>query len=273
MQIKLTTLLFFYLLALPSWSAFGFNVLPEDQSTLTLQETAIETPSSEVRLLLWNVYKEGKKHFKREYSKLLSDLKPNTLVFQESYSPTESDESQTKLCLVQSDCYFSSAFSYDGFHYGVMTSSQFPLQNPQTLHSDKTEPILGTPKTSLMVEVSTNDGPILLINTHGINFVSLIAYDIQLKEIVEKAKHWQGPIIWAGDFNSWNPGRMDLLAFATKQLKLKKVEFKKKHLIKGFMGFKLDHTYSRGLKINEAIVIKTKGSDHNALFLSLTGNR
>jgi endonuclease/exonuclease/phosphatase (EEP) superfamily protein YafD len=273
MQIKITTLLFFYLLALPTWSAFGFDVLPEEQATLVLQESAIESNETEVRLLLWNVYKEGKKTFKRDYSSLLEELDPNILVFQESYIPTETDGSETKTCLVNSDCYFSSAFSYDGFHYGVMTSSQFPLQNAQTLHSDKTEPVLGTPKTSLMVEVNTLDGPILVINTHGINFVSLFAYAIQLKEIVEKAKNWQGPIIWAGDFNSWNPGRMDLLAQATKQLKLKKVEFKKKHLIKGFMGFKLDHTYSRGLNVSEAIVIKTKGSDHNALFLTLTENR
>lgn len=269
MQIKLLTLLFFSTLALPTWSAFGVDILPEEQATLTLMEEAQAPEKNEVRLLLWNVYKEGKKTFKSEFDKLKRQNKPNTLLFQEAYQSTEIEKRETNLCLVSSDCYFSSAFSYDNYHYGVLTSSQFPIYRPQTLHSNMTEPILGSPKTSLMVEIETAQDSILVINTHGINFVSLIAYDVQLQEIVAKAKNWRGPIVWAGDFNSWNPGRMSLLKRATQSLGLTKVEFKNSDLIKGFLGYKLDHTFSRGLSVSEATVIETKGSDHNALFMSL----
>lgn len=270
MQIKLITLLLFYLLALPSWSAFGVKVLPEGQSTVEITTHAQNSDTSEVRLLLWNIYKEGKKGFKNDLKRLLDDLKPNTLVLQEAYSSTDITQRKTNLCLIGSDCVFSSAFNYDDYYYGVLTSSLYPIVQAQTFHSDMTEPLLGTPKTSLVTELETSLGPTLLINTHGINFVSLIAYDLQLRELVKVAKSWTGPIIWAGDFNSWNPARMNLLERATQDLKLTQVNFPENHLIKGFLGFKLDHIFQRGFDVQEAKVIETKGSDHNALFLSLS---
>lgn len=230
-------------------------------ATEGLSNEASPRESSDLKVLVWNVYKFGKDRIPFDYKDLVTRWEPNILMIQESVVPKGES-----YCLLSSDCYFSTAFHKNDIHYGVMTSSHYPITESYTLHSDLTEPILNTPKASLVTSVETNKGQVLVINTHGINFVSLMAYDIQLREVVERAKDWQGPIIWAGDFNSWNPGRQNLLAQATQALGLKDVLWMNDYLIKRFMGFKLDHVFHRGLKVTKAQVFKTKGSDHNALY-------
>lgn len=261
MLIKRLLTLFLLLALRPSWGAFGFSVPSENLATTTLSNEAVQVESNELKVLVWNVYKFGKDRLPLDYKNIITRWEPNLLMIQESVAPKGES-----YCLLTSDCYFSSAFHKNDIHYGVMTSSRFPVSESYTLHSDLTEPFLNTPKASLVTTLETEQGQVLVINTHGINFVSLMAYDIQLREVVEKAKDWQGPIIWAGDFNSWNPGRQHLLAQATQALGLKDVLWMNDGLIKRFMGFKLDHVFHRGLSIKRAQVFRTKGSDHNALY-------
>lgn len=246
------------------WGGFGFFVEDEPLATLSIKEESILTNKKEVKLLIWNIYKEGKRNFKESYKLFLEDSKPDILVLQEAVYPSGKD-----LCLTASDCYFSSAFYKGVKHFGVLTSSRFPVLEAKTLHSNKREPFLNTPKTSLVTIVETPSGSLLVINTHGINFVGLSAYEIQMQEIVDYAKSWDGPVIWAGDFNSWNSGRSKILEKATKDLRLKKIDLENDHLVKRFMGYSLDHVFTKDLDIVEARVVDTKASDHNPLILKI----
>lgn len=259
MPIRTTLLLLTLILTRPSWGAFGFVVPSEENATTPLTSEAAITEAP-LKVLVWNVYKFGREAIKKDFKDLISRWEPSLLLLQESYVPDGE-----VYCLLKSDCHFSTAFIKDKYQYGVMTSSQFPVMEATTLHSDLNEPILDTPKTSL-VSIVEDTRPVMVINTHGINFVSLMAYDIQLREVVEKAKEWDGPLIWAGDFNSWNPGRQSILARATQALGLKEVDWMNDHLIKRFFGYKLDHVFYKGLSIKRAQVFETKGSDHNALY-------
>ncbi len=261
MLIRALLLSILFILLRPSWGAFGFEVPTEPFATSRLAKEASSQEETTIKAIIWNTYKFSNDSIKSDYQKLILNQKPNLLILQESVIP-----SGESYCLIESDCYFSTAFHRGETHYGVMTSSLFPMQENNTLHSDLTEPILGTPKTSLVSILNLGNEDLLVINTHGINFVSLMAYDTQLREIVEKAKKWTGALIWAGDFNSWNPGRAHLLAQATQALGLKEVQWEDDHLIKRFLGYKLDHVFYKGIDIKKAQVLKTKGSDHNALY-------
>lgn len=266
-MMNLSKALIFSLLISPTtWGAFGFNQISEPEALIPLKQEANAFPKKSAKVLVWNIYKQSEENFEEALFKIIDDLKPDISLFQEGVHSERTDA----LCLKNSDCYFSVAFSFKEKGYGVLTSSLLPLMWGEAVHSNKVEPILYTPKTSLISVFSADNREIMVINTHGINFVSLHAYKVQLNEIVEKASHFDGPILWAGDFNSWNPGRNSILSRAIKTLKLTSVEFKNSERIKTFMGHRLDHVFTRDLKISHAEVLKTKASDHNPLTLEIS---
>ncbi|MCF8058744.1 MAG: endonuclease/exonuclease/phosphatase family protein [Bacteriovoracaceae bacterium] len=252
--------LFLFLWSPLTWGGLGYLVKEEGHATITLMQEASTSDKEELSLLVWNIYKEGKRNFKKSLEHLIDTTKPDILMLQEAIYPTD-------LCLKESDCYFSSAFYKKEKHFGVLTSSRYPLETANTIHSDLMEPLLKIPKSSLANVLNTPKGPLLIINTHGINFVGLHAYQTQMKEITEFIQDWNGAVIWAGDFNTWNPGRNAILEDSTKKLSIKKVLLTNIQHIKRFLGHSLDHIFVRGLEVKEAKVIVTKGSDHNPLFL------
>lgn len=253
-------------LSLNTFGAFGFNTTPEGVALLTLREEAVEVIGDSHSILLWNVFKEGKKTFKAELNKIKEKHNPEITLFQEAIFSGE--ESAT--CLKSSDCYFSQAFTNSNKGYGVLTSSKHPVIHAEAIHSDSIEPVLSTPKTSLLTILQIGNREVMIINTHGINFVTLMAYQQQLDEVVKKAKDFEGPLLWAGDFNSWNPGRYDLLDQATQKLNLKEASIDNPNLIKTFFGFKLDRVFTRGLNLIKAQAIKTKASDHNPIVIEVS---
>lgn len=151
-----------------------------------------------------------------------------------------------------------------------MSSSTFPIARGATLHSDSRGPFLHTPKSNLINRTEIEGAEVLLINTHGINFVGLQSYDIQLKEIAKHISNYQGPLIWAGDFNAWNGGRMKILNRYIKKLGMQEVSFANDKVIKRLRGNKLDHVFIRGLKASRAHALKTTGSDHSLLVVELS---
>ena len=263
---KTLILITFFTLSLRAFGAFGYTTVAEEDALLTLRQQARETSQESQTILLWNVYKESKDNFKSELKKIQDKYQPSITLFQEAIFKSE----EKATCLISSDCFFSQAFTVKNEGFGVLTASQYQIIHAEAIHSDSVEPILYTPKTSLLTILEINNQEVMVINTHGINFVTLFAYQQQLQEVVEKTKDFRGPILWAGDFNSWNPGRYDLLEKATQQLNLKEVQIKNAHLVKSFVSFKLDRVFTRGLKLQKAEAIKTKGSDHNPIVLEVS---
>lgn len=265
-MLKPALILFISLISINGFAAFGYNVTPEADALISIHEGAREELNERTSVLIWNVYKEGKKNFKDEFMTYEQKLNPQVTMLQEALLT----ENLKATCLKESDCYFSEAFKVDQEGFGVLTSSRYPILEAKALHSDELEPLLSTPKTSLITVLQIGDQRIMFINTHGINFVTLYAYEVQLQEIVTQAKDFDGPILWAGDFNSWNPGRNTLLTQAAQDLQLKEGVIENEKLIKKFMGFKLDRVFTRGLKIEKAEALKCHGSDHNPLYIEFS---
>ncbi|MCR9205057.1 MAG: hypothetical protein NXH75_10795, partial [Halobacteriovoraceae bacterium] len=142
------TLIFAILLSLSlnTFGAFGFNTVTEEEALLTLREEAREVAGDNQTILLWNVFKEGKETFKAELNEIQKKYQPDITLFQEAI--LKSEESAT--CLDSSDCYFSQAFSYSNEGFGVLTASKLQVVHGEAIHSDSVEPVLSTPKTSLL---------------------------------------------------------------------------------------------------------------------------
>ncbi len=254
------------------WSA---EVSGESESNLEIMTQAIPSEnratqdSNVINLLVWNVYKAGKSDFLREHKNILAQFNPDISMYQEALFSKSSI-----LCLQESDCALACSFSYedDGEldYTGVMTSSRYPTLSSFALHSNSREPILSTPKSTLISKVQIADRELLLVNTHGINFVSVFAFESQMTEIEESIRDFDGPIVWGGDFNTWAVGRMQILKRTLKRLDMIDTDFKDDHFIKKALGRKLDHVFTRGVQVLEAQAIESSGSDHNPLFLKLS---
>lgn len=223
----------------------------------------------ETKFFVWNIFKGDKKKFSEEWEKLQQQERPDVVLFQESIM-----NDGPYLCMEQSDCDMGISFEYeiDGIaqYTGVMISSLLPMGTGQTLLSDSREPVLKTPKSTLISKVFIEGREVMVVNTHAINFVTLNAFDIQMKEIELTLKEFEGPILWAGDFNTWAIGRLYILQDLTKRLGMEDVKFENDHYIKRALGLKLDHVFTRGMEIKRARALKSEGSDHNPLVLDIS---
>ncbi len=108
----------------------------------------------------------------------------------------------------------------------------------------------------------------MILNIHAINFRETKRYFKELEQFFALIAEHTGPLIVAGDFNSWNKKCIEKLHQTALQLSLAAVSFESKDKIKSFMGKDLDFVFYRGLSLLETAVIETdKLSDHNPLFV------
>ncbi len=155
---------------------------------------------------------------------------------------------------------------------GVMTlSSSAPSMS---CNFTSWEPWLGTPKATSVTEFSlANRGDRLLaINLHAVNFaLGLTEFQLQFDALREVLGNHRGPIILAGDLNTWSEERRALVTTFMEQYDLTPVAFTP-DLRTRYFGQALDHLYVRGMRAESARVIPVSTSDHNPLRVSLVLN-
>jgi len=152
---------------------------------------------------------------------------------------------------------------------GVMTLSN----GTPSLHCRLTarEPWLGTPKATSITEypLQGRADRLLAINLHAINFdLALDRFNAQFDALRDVLTHHQGPVILAGDLNTWSGDRQSLVDAFMREHDLRSVSFEPDLRTRAF-GHALDHIYVRGLRADHARVIPVTSSDHNALRVRL----
>lgn len=215
--------------------------------------------SSEIHLLNWNIFK-GKKQFWAHDLKGLA-AQSNLVLLQEA--------------LLVEDFYshFSDHLSLhvaEGFvankvPTGVLTAASAPSLRNDTLNH--TEPFFRTLKSALITEYRLSDTSqtLLVANIHSINFsFGTVAFSMQLTDLFSKLSDHQGPVLLAGDFNTWRAKRMRILADMAGQSGLKDVSFSEDGRKQVFRR-SLDHVFYRGLECTGARVVKVCSSDHNPI--------
>lgn len=154
-------------------------------------------------------------------------------------------------------------FVRGGAMTGVLTVSRAEARASRPLRTDANEPLVGTPKTALVSRFALESGAsLLVVNLHGINLRGARHLETQLGAIEAEAREHAGPMLVAGDFNTWSrPRRAVVLAFA-ERLGLEAV-------FDGPEAPRLDAVFVRGLEVQEARVVDTRSSDHDALVVTL----
>ena len=217
-------------------------------------------------MLCWNVHKNNQKDpgFQSFLHKEVERRGIDIILFQEAS--------------FRNNNHFELAdFSYDAAanlefrreFYGVLTASKMESSYAKAYLSEGRESVLGPHKSLLLSNYLFEDGSSLLIlNVHAINFRENQRYTKELERFLDLLKEHKGPMILAGDFNSWNKQRMDKLQKVAQRLSLTTVPFEKTGKVKSFMGKALDFVFYRELELLEAEVMdEHKLSDHNPLFV------
>ena len=214
-------------------------------------------------ILCWNVHKNNSKN--NAFKPYLEKLEPRCdfFVLQEA---NFRDDKHFTLPHFAFDAAANLEFR-DTF-YGVLTASRVESLEAQAYLSEGRESLVGPHKSLLVSLYPFEDGSTLLIlNVHAINFRENQRFNKELERFLVILQNYEGAMIVAGDFNTWNKKRMAKLHELRVKLGLQMVPFQEGDDVKSFMGNHLDFIFYRGLKLVESRGDKEHGlSDHHPLF-------
>lgn len=217
-------------------------------------------PSS-ITVTSWNVHKGGFPLWQEEYLRirtpgdllLVQEAKLNSALFR-----TLENES---LEWVISTSYQQS----DDQPIGVLSAARARPSYQCALRTQ--EPFTRIPKSILVTEYPLRgmQETLLVANVHAINFTfGTRSYRRQMDGLAEQLRSHSGPLIVAGDFNTWSSKRLALLMAFAEELALTSVQFSTDER-RSVRGIPLDYIFFRGLEARYAVVKAAVSSDHNLL--------
>jgi endonuclease/exonuclease/phosphatase (EEP) superfamily protein YafD len=220
-----------------------------------------------IKILIWNVYKEQKQGWAHDFKKVSKGM--DIILIQEACLK---ENNKQMFCVNKMGWDFARSFLFrtkDLNETGVMTLSKIFPCSVDFIVTKFSEPFSRTPKVSLLNKypVLNTKAKLLVVNIHGINFVGLNCFKSQIFELVKKIKLHKGPIVFAGDFNTWNYKRIFFLKKTLNNIGLKEIEFNPDLRTKR-LGCFLDYAFYKGLKVKKTKVFNNIiSSDHKALYV------
>ncbi len=157
------------------------------------------------------------------------------------------------------------AFSLDNQEIGIMSAARVPAQ--AYCANREPEPILKIPKIGLAATypLAGLDQELLVVNIHMVNFtIQTKAMQRQIGALEHIVKMHEGPVIVAGDFNTWNEERESLLRRKMAELGMSPVTFAPDNRVT-FFKHTVDGIYYRGLEVMSSVAHPVESSDHAPL--------
>ena len=222
-----------------------------------------------IEILLWNVFKCKRKGWHDDFKTL--SYNKDLILLQEAIvnSPFDSEFKKS----LQHQWIMARSFRNlkTNIETGVKTGSSVATKEHYFSASNHCEPISKTKKMLLatVYPLSIRGQSLLVVNTHLINFVSFEKFRAHLEQVFKTLEYHDGPVLLAGDFNTWNQKRLRYFNQLALSVSLEEVKMTRKprlsHLFKH-----LDHIYCRELEVVDAHVhTNIHSSDHYPISLSL----
>ncbi|MCJ2377733.1 endonuclease/exonuclease/phosphatase family protein [Vibrio sp. ZSDZ34] len=276
MKIKSLIILLFVsvILAVSSFHLI-FNVptsptvtsIEAEQSSSQLHCYHNDTPiaidqDGQLNVLVWNVYKQNRESLYSELTRYAQNQQ--LLLLQEASLDSEflSWIKEQKWLANQVNAFkafdVSAGVLNLGRHAPVLACAELQI-----------EPWLRLPKSGIYAKYLLSNGEFLIVvNLHAINFtVGTKEYQQQLDAFERALVSHSGPILVAGDFNSWSGARQKALQTSLSAYGLQRVEFHPDHRKRFITGLALDHVFYRGMTLIDASTPISEASDHNPLLV------
>ncbi|MGD8291509.1 MAG: endonuclease/exonuclease/phosphatase family protein [Desulfobacterales bacterium] len=234
----------------------------------------------DITVVAWNVQKGKHPQFDKDLKVILKSEKPDIVFLQEATADLFESG--------QLGGYLAEGWRYPwpgGKAVGVLTLSRVPPVKIQPVPTKYREFGVTAPKVSLVTEYPLPSGKKLLaVNVHLLNFErwSLKKISHQLEDLKSIMAVHSGPILMAGDFNTWNQKRLQLVKKVSQQIKLKEVtDFplgrKTGNMNSDFWhevlgvdkGLPLDRFFFSGFEPADARVLNFNSSDHTPILVRL----
>jgi endonuclease/exonuclease/phosphatase (EEP) superfamily protein YafD len=230
---------------------------------VTVRATGALDPRA-IRVLTWNIHKQEDPGWRND----LADFAraSDVVLLQEA---TLNDALQETLDAARLSWVMASSFLFGDLDVGVLTAARAA---PVASCTERVvEPLLRIPKSTLVSWFALDGATetLAVVNVHAINFsMTLGAYRAQFVALTEALRAHDGPIVFAGDLNTWNDARRDAVAETAAALRLVEVPLPDDRRAL-FLGRQVDHVLIRGLEVVEATAIPVTSSDHNPVLATL----
>lgn len=153
---------------------------------------------------------------------------------------------------------------------GVMTMSHIAPVTHCYL-SDR-EPWLRSPKAISITRfgLAATNATLAVVNVHAVNFTwGITDFSRQIAKIEAALATHNGPVIVAGDFNTWRKRRLEVLNSVAERLELVELDFDVDERVAPF-GSIVDRIFVRGLDTSNASTVAVNSSDHNPMSVTLS---
>jgi endonuclease/exonuclease/phosphatase (EEP) superfamily protein YafD len=225
---------------------------------------AAPLPNPTLRVLSWNLHKNGDPGWDADLARFAaaSDL----LLIQEAALTAGL---RRVLADAGFDALLASSFTLNGHETGVLSAAR--VRPASACVQRSFEPLLALPKSAVIARYAMRGTAetLAVANVHAINFVlGLDFYRAQLEAIADELAAHRGPVIVAGDFNTWNPSRLAVVDDVMRRLGLVSV-LPPVDTRSRFFGRQVDHVFVRGLDIVHAEAPEVASSDHNPVLVTL----
>jgi len=211
-----------------------------------------------ISVLNWNIYKGQRENWATDFKRYT--YKHDVVMIQEAHL---GDDLKSMLDTEHQYWALNTAFHYKDMATGVMTASR--VKPVQSCGQSTVEPFIRFPKTSLVsyYPVEGMAENLMVANIHSINFTFGVGvYKEQIEKLYDVMKHHNGPVVLAGDFNTWSDKRMQIVEDLAQRLSLESLDYTSHNRTIVF-GNALDHVFYRGLEPVEHDTWYVTSSDHN----------
>lgn len=273
MNIRVRTFTFLFTMVITACRAPGVSQIAE------FPERERVLPAS-LSIVAWNAEKGGASQFKSDLRTLIMAQQPDFVFLQEA----RADLFET----TEIGGHFAGSWKYPrpgGPTIGLLTLSRVPPAKVQPVPTRGREFLVTAPKLSLITEYPLPNGDTLLaVNIHLLTFERWTTINVraQLDELQSILAAHPGPLILAGDFNTWNQKRLYLVDALAEELQLTEVAgFPDGRRTAGLgvsllnwvfgidKDLPLDRVYYRGFRHHTARVLPYESSDHRAILVTL----
>ncbi len=214
-------------------------------------------------ILVWNVYKGRMRGWEQDFRQLLEGKQ--IIMLQESVLNTRYDPIFHMAERYEWVMAKTFGHTHTKMTTGVKTGAVVKSTAQGFYISEDVEPVFRTPKMILATTypIKGSEQPLLVVNMHAINFVSYEKFSRHIALIVKAVEKHEGPVILAGDFNTWSDLRYKSLQDIAAQMRLCEVKLSKRRTRLSHFNRHLDHLFYKGLELVGAeMLTNVITSDH-----------